>query len=267
MPLEQIVTDQIGNTVELPATETLRIVSVVPSQTELLFHLGLNKEVAGITRFCVSPPQWQKEKAIIGGTKTLKIGMIENLKPNLIIANKEENVKEQIDTLGEKFPVWTSEVNNLADALQMIKAIGLITGKEFITRQMTDAIEMDFAALDHYINLHLLKPRRAAYFIWRNPYMVVGGDSFINDMVNRAGYQNVFADRERYPEVSAEEIKKADPKIILLSSEPYRFEEKHLDEFLELCPNADVKLVNGAMFSWYGSRLTQAPDYFRRLLT
>src|ERR1700741_3198050 len=106
--------DQTGRKISIPQIPQ-RIISLVPSQTELLFDLGLDKEVVGITKFCVHPPEWFQTKTRVGGTKQLKIDLIKQLQPDLIIANKEENVKEQIEELEKHFPVWISDVNNLED--------------------------------------------------------------------------------------------------------------------------------------------------------
>ena len=108
-------------------------------------------------------------------------------------------------------------------------------------------------------------PRRAAYFIWRKPYMAVGGNNFIDHLMRRAGFVNVFGELDRYPEVDAAHIAAARPEVLLLSSEPFPFTEAHRDEFAALAPGAEVLLVDGTLFSWYGSRLLKMPDYFAQL--
>ena len=123
-----IYPDQTGHSINLTAIPK-RIISVVPSQTELLFDIGLDEEVIGITKFCVHPEQWFRTKKRVGGTKQLNIDIINSLKPDLIIANKEENTREEISLLQSKYHVWTSDIGHLNDALCMIYDIGSITVK------------------------------------------------------------------------------------------------------------------------------------------
>jgi ABC-type Fe3+-hydroxamate transport system substrate-binding protein len=238
-----------------------RIVSLVPSQTELLFDLGLEAETIGITKFCVHPQQWFKTKERVGGTKTIKIDKIHQLKPDLIIANKEENVKDQIEELAKDYPVWLTDVNNLPDALQMITDIGTITGKTEFATASINSISKGFKAMQK-----MEKPLKTAYLIWRKPYMTVGGDTFINDMLMQCGFENIFADKPRYPEINIENLQIANCQLLLLSSEPYPFKQKHMDELSSHLPNTKIILADGEFFSWYGSRLQKAPQYFKQLI-
>jgi ABC-type Fe3+-hydroxamate transport system substrate-binding protein len=250
--------DQLGRAISLPSVPK-RIISVVPSQTELLFYLGLKKEIIGITKFCIYPANKFKSTAKIGGTKTLSIDKIKWLKPDLIIANKEENDQNQIEDLAKICPVWISDVNTLEDAIEMIERVGAVTGKIVESTVLSKAISQKF----NEINIQPLN-LRAAYFIWRKPYMVAGKNTFIDDMLHKCGLINAF-DIKRYPEVYAGTIVDARPDVILLSSEPYPFKDRHFDEFKAMLPNVTVKIVDGEMFSWYGSRLLKAPEYFREL--
>ena len=253
-----VFTDQIGRSIELKSLPG-RIISLVPSQTELLYDLGLDKQVAGITKFCVHPHEWFRSKTRIGGTKTLNLEKIRSLKPDLILANKEENVKEQVEELALEFPVWTSDINNLDDALHMIRAVGSITGKEEAASGIGIQVENQFRDLSS-----LILPRiRAAYLIWRDPYMTVGGDTFIHDLLAHAGFENIFSNHTRYPMIEIESLRDAD--TILLSSEPYPFHERHIQEISALLPSKKILLVDGEMFSWYGSRLLYAANYLRDL--
>ena len=251
--------DQLGRTVEIKQTPK-RIISLVPSQTELLFDLGLDEEVIGITKFCVHPEQWFKTKTRVGGTKQLHLEKIKKLQPDLIIANKEENVQSQIEELAKEFPVWVSDVNNLDDAFNMIESIGWITSKHVKAKQITDSIKENFSQLQ--TSNHTL---RTCYLIWKEPYMTVGGDTFINNMLFHAGFKNLFEGRTRYPEVTIEQLKAENCELLLLSSEPFPFKQKHVDELQSLLPDTKICLVNGEMFSWYGSRLLKAPAYFQQL--
>jgi len=238
-----------------------KIISLVPSQTELLFDLGLDEEVIGITKFCVHPEKWFRTKTRIGGTKTIDTEKIHLLRPDLVIANREENVKEQVDSLKQFTRVYVSDVKNFADALNMISQIGKLVNRESQSQILIEEIRKRFARLKK-INNEI----PAAYLIWRDPYMTVGGDTFISDMMKYCGLKNIFENKLRYPEISIEELQTLNCKILLLSSEPYPFKQKHIDELQPLLPNTKILLVDGEMFSWYGSRLLHAPDYFEQLM-
>lgn len=238
-----------------------RIVSLVPSQTELLFDLGLGDSVVGVTKFCIHPKEQVKYKAKIGGTKNFKFDLIDQLQPDLIIGNKEENYREGIEALQQKYKVWMSDIYTLDDALEMMQQVGKLTGTELKATELTASIKFGFEQLQP------IKPSiKTAYFIWRKPYMAVGSHNIIDHMLQRCGYENVFGNLARYPEVTAEQLQEANPQLILLSSEPYPFKEKHIQEFQEICPKASIKVVDGEMFSWYGSRLLQAPAYLQQVI-
>lgn len=256
-----MLTDQMDRTVELKNTPK-RIISLVPSQTELLYDLGLDSEVIGITKFCVHPEHWLRSKIRVGGTKQLNISKIKELAPDLIIANKEENVREQIEELAQSFPVWVSDVNTLEEALSMIRSVGALVNKKEKGTEISAAVQAAFE------NLHqgsAIFKARTCYLIWKDPYMTVGGDTFINDMLRHAGFPNMYASLARYPEITVDNLKEDCCEILLLSSEPYPFKEKHLVELKDLLPQTTIVLVDGEMFSWYGSRLLQSTAYFRQL--
>lgn len=240
----------------------MRIVSTVPSQTELLFDLGLDAEVVGITKFCEHPLKWQKEKVKIGGTKNLNIEKIQSLHPDWIFSNKEENIKEQIEALDKVPHHYTSDVYDLKSALNMIKDIGDITNKS----DEANAIAQNI--IDSFSNeLIPIQPKRSCiYLIWQDPYMSVGHDTFIHDMLTKCGWHNVMEDHKRYPSLSIEEIHTLNPDDILLSSEPYPFKEIHIQHFKSLFPNKNILLVDGTYFSWYGSRLQKSPQYFNTII-
>lgn len=255
-----VFTDQLNRAVNIRYLPK-RIISLVPSQTELLLFLGLDAEILGITKFCIHPADQVRGKAIVGGTKHLDMAVIHQLRPDLIIANKEENEQGQIDELTRSYPVWISDINDLATATAMITAVGALTGKVAEAEKLNADIGQLFE--------RIIKPAvslRTAYFIWRKPYMAAGQDTFINSLLELTGFTNVF-NQKRYPEIAVHNLIVADPEVVLLSSEPYPFKEKHLREFQAILPNARVILVDGEMFSWYGSRLLQAPMYFERLIS
>jgi ABC-type Fe3+-hydroxamate transport system substrate-binding protein len=241
-----------------------RIISLVPSQTELLSYLNLEKEVIGITKFCVHPEKWFKNKTRVGGTKNLNLKIIDQLSPDLIIANKEENVKEQIEELAKKYDVWITEVNNLNNAINMISDIGKLTNQTEAASALALQIKDKFEKLKNYFSDKRKVP--AAYFIWKDPYMVAAGDTFINDMMQYCGLENIFSEKKRYPEISLEEIVEKKCELMLLSSEPYPFKQKHKEEIQKQLPEIEIQLADGEMFSWYGSRLLQSIDYFQSFL-
>ncbi len=253
-------TDMTGRTIEVNYPPQ-RIVSLVPSQTELLYDLGLNDEVTGITKFCVHPETWFRNKQRIGGTKTVHIDKVKELNPDLIIANKEENTRSQIEELAAMFPVWISDIKTIGQGLQMICEVGDMTGKMVPALQLCNDISSGFLNLPK-----TNRPKKVAYFIWRNPWMCAGGDTFISDMIKRMGWVNVLADKDRYPEIDLQELVALQPDTILLSSEPYPFKEAHIAEIRAVLPAADIQLVDGEMFSWYGSRMQKAVPYLQKML-
>jgi len=251
--------DQTGRSIYLDKIPA-KIISVVPSLTELLYNLGLKDEVVGITKFCIHPEKWFLTKPKTGGTKTLDIPHIHGLHPDLIIANKEENVKGQVEALAAHYPVWVSDINDLEDAYQAIEQIGDLVGRKESAESIIRDIKRNFTQLI----MPKLKPR-ICYLIWRNPCMTVGGDTFIHSMLEAAGFENVFKDEMRYPIVSLDDIAAKNAEWIFLSSEPFPFKEKHIEEMKEHLPGATFLLVDGEMFSWYGSRMIHAPSYFLNL--
>ncbi|MES2062115.1 MAG: cobalamin-binding protein [Bacteroidota bacterium] len=251
--------DQMNKAVQLQQTPK-RIISIVPSQTELLFELGLEDQIVGVTKFCIHPADKVKQIAKIGGTKQLNIQAVHNLQPQLIIANKEENEQSQIEELMQHYPVWISDIQNLPAALDMITKVGEITGTETKAGSLVNKIAQQF---------HLLQPAqpklRVMYLIWRKPYMAVGHGTFINSMLQLCGFENAV-NTQRYPELNTDDIVAAKPDVVLLSSEPYPFAQKHIDEFKQMLPGAKIELVDGELFSWYGSRLLHSPGYFNALI-
>ena len=260
--MSRIVTDQMGLEVEVP-DRPLRIISLVPSQTELLFDLGLEEEIVGLTRFCIHPGNKTHTKERVGGTKRFDIEKIKALKPDLVIGNKEENYEEGITGLKKYFPVWMSDITTLEDAYAMMASVGDVTDRQPQAAKLIDEIKTKFQSI---INQEpKIINQSCAYFIWRKPYMVAANGTFIDQMLGILGVRNVFDDKNRYPQVTAEDIAAHKPDWIFLSSEPYSFTDRHKAEFREICPQASIIIVNGELFSWYGSRLKYTPEYFLQL--
>lgn len=255
-----ISTDQTGRSVTLEHAPQ-RIVSLVPSQTELLYALGLDEEVCGITRFCVHPQEWFSTKTRVGGTKDFKPELIRSLKPDLIIANKEENDRQRLEDLMQDIPVWVSDVHDLDSALSMIGEAGRLCGREAAAQVLRAEINLQFEELAALASSGRHTGRRCVYYIWKDPWMCAGSDTFIADMLRRCGLE-VWPDATRYPELRPESLKSDPPDLLLLSSEPYPFKQDHLEELRRILPETRILLVDGEYFSWYGARLKHAVPYF-----
>lgn len=251
------VTDQTGRPVNLhPPVQ--RIVSLVPSQTELLAYLGLDEEVLGLTAWCVHPGGWRQKKTVVGGTKDPDREKILALQPDLVLANKEENPREAIETLAREVPVWVSDVRSLAQAGEMIRQVGELVQRAPQARQLNQEIATARQALQKYPVLPV------AYYIWKDPWMLAGPDTFISAMLEAAGLRNVLPDTgERYPALDREALATLPHALHLLSSEPFAFTTGHMHA---LAPHlrGPVKIVDGQHFSWYGSRILPALRYLER---
>jgi ABC-type Fe3+-hydroxamate transport system substrate-binding protein len=257
--MQKSFTDQMGReiTINFPPK---RIISIVPSQTELLFDLGLDREIIGLTKFCIHPIEKFAERTKVGGTKKLNIDLIKDLKPDLIIGNKEENTQSDIEELSEYFPVWMSDIFTLDDAMKTIGEIGALVNREPEASYLNHLISAGFNDLKTLALQHRID-KKIAYLIWRKPYMAAGKNTFIDDILLTNGMTNMIK-QERYPTITLDELKTLNCELILLSSEPYPFGEKHIEEIQAVIPDAKIMLVDGEMFSWYGSRLVKAVQYF-----
>ena len=256
-----IAIDQLNRSIKINSSPK-RIISLVPSQTELLANLNLEKDVIGITKYCVHPNSWWISKQKVGGTKNLNLNKIYDLRPDLIIANKEENRKEDVELLMKKFPVWISDVKNLESAKDMIFKIGTITQKTLESKLIIENINKVFSSLNFKNPIR----KKIAYLIWDKPIMTINNDTFINDIIEKIGFVNIFKCKtDRYPQISIDELKESNPDILFLSSEPFPYKKKHLDKYRILLPETKIELVNGEYFSWYGSRLQACKDYFSEL--
>ena len=240
----------------------MRIVSIVPSLTELLFDLGLEKELVGRTKFCIHPAPDIKSIPKIGGTKTVNISAVEALQPDLIIANKEENTKADVLALQKISQVYVSDISNFAQALESIEQIGRLTGRTEEAEILNEGIRKNFRKLPGKEGAR----KKVAYLIWKAPLMTIGHDTFIHDMLEICGFENVFGVQTRYPIITPDDLQKERPDYIFLSSEPFPFKDKHINEIEKILPDSKVVLVDGEYFSWYGSRMLAAADYFERLI-
>lgn len=257
--MQKTFVDQMGRDVVINYPPK-KIISVVPSQTELLFNLGLDQEIIGLTKFCIHPIEKFAERTKVGGTKKLNIDLIKALEPDLIIGNKEENTQADIEELAECFPVWMSDIYTLDDAMKTIGQIGELVNREPEAAYLNYLISAGFSDLKTLAAQHQVD-KKVAYLIWRKPFMAAGKNTFIDEVLMINGMSNVIKE-SRYPEVSLAELKTANCEMLLLSSEPYPFSEKHIAEIQQELPDVKIQLVDGEMFSWYGSRLVKAVQYF-----
>ncbi|GAB4294530.1 MAG: helical backbone metal receptor [Marinilabiliales bacterium] len=253
--------DHIGNCISIKNSPN-KIISLVPSITELLFDLGLDENIAGITKYCVHPQDKIKNHTIIGGTDNPDIELIYKINPDLIIASKEENNETIVRALMNDFNVFVTDIHNFNDAIGFIYDIGQITDKIDIANLIIKEINDNFSTLKPK-----LFPKRAIYLIWKNPYMTINKNTFINNMLEYAGFQNLSGYKNiTYPVISIDEIIEQNPEYLLLSSEPYPFSEKDKEELKYYLPETEILIVDGEFFSWYGSRMKYAPAYFNQLL-
>ena len=254
------VTDQLNRRFEVPRYPK-RIISLVPSQTEYLIETGIGERLVARTHFCIHPKETVRNIPRIGGTKKIRIEAVKDLKPDLIIANKEENEKEQIELLSEHFPVWISDIKNPVDAIAMMEALQEVCSLPEENRKFVANIRQAFASPPAP---HVYTSKKVLYVIWKDPWMVAGHDTFIHSMLNWAGLQNACKE-DRYPVLEEEAILALRPDILLLSSEPYPFGKKHQLYWKEKLPNTRTVLADGEMFSWYGSRMALFPQYLMAL--
>ncbi|MGX9987028.1 ABC transporter substrate-binding protein [Soonwooa purpurea] len=237
----------------------MKIVSLVPSLTEILFDFGLSsEEVIGRTKFCIHPKSFVEDVEIIGGTKNIDIEKIKSLNPDIILANKEENVKEQVEELMNTHKVVVTHVETLEDNYYLLKNLGNLLNKKETAQQFNLKIQEQF---------NFVKPEKklkAAYLIWKNPYMSIGRDTFIHHILEEIGFENIFKNQKRYPTFELNELAIAD--VIFLSSEPYPFKEKHIELMRDVFPDKIIRIVDGEAFSWYGTRISKLGTYYQDLI-
>jgi iron complex transport system substrate-binding protein len=259
--------DQLGNEFSLENAPK-RIVSLVPSQTELLCDLGLESSIVGVTKFCVHPYHLKSTKIIVGGTKKVNYEKIAELRPDIIIANKEENTAEIVSELRSICPVWVTDIITIEHSLQMISDFGQLFNCRTEAQKWIDKINFSLGDFNSFI---ADKPElKVAYFIWKNPYMAAGDNNFINEMLKLNRFKNIYDGNPktpgRYPEVIIQKLRiQGDPEVVFLSSEPYPFKDEDAFEIGRFTHHAKMVFVDGEMFSWYGSRLVKALSYFKNL--
>ncbi|WP_029038828.1 ABC transporter substrate-binding protein [Salinimicrobium xinjiangense] len=253
--------DQLDRKIELKELPQ-RIASLVPSQTELLVDLGLREQIVGVTKFCVHPKDLRRQKKVVGGTKQVHYDRISNLDPDIILCNKEENTEEMVAELEKIAPVHVSEVKTIDDSLELILQYGEMFGVANKASEIAE--EIDNLRKEFQEEMEKVPERRVAYFIWKNPWMVAGKDTFIDHLLELNRFKNVFSEGDsRYPEISLEQLRQKKVELLLLSTEPFPFKEKDKETLKKEVGMDGVHIVDGEYFSWYGSRLRAAFQYFR----
>lgn len=257
------IKDQLGREISLKSTPK-KIISLVPSQTELLFDLGLENELVGITKFCVHPYHLKATKKIVGGTKKVNFSKIKALQPDFILCNKEENTYELLLELEKIAPTYFSNVNSIQDSINLITDLGKIFKRRTESSNLIAKIEFKLADFKQFIKD---KPiRKVAYFIWANPWMVAGNDTYINEILKLNKFENIYENKSRYPKIEINKIRhEGDPEVIILSSEPFSFKDEHALKIGSYTNRAVTVFGDGELFSWFGSRLLLSFDYFKEL--
>ncbi len=249
--------DQLGNQLKLTAIPH-RIISLVPSQSEYLWDLGIKP--VGITKFCIHPDEMFRTIERVGGTKSLDLEKIRQLKPDLIIGNREENELKQIRELQNEFPVYMSDIITVNDALKMMSDLAMLCDREKEGQKLLTDIERSLDSIRNYFI-----PQTVLYFMWNNPYMAAAGETFIDSVLSHAGFKNAVSHLQRYPIIDTDTLTALKPDLCFLSSEPFPFKEVHIAELQKVLPDSKIVLVDGEMFSWYGSRLSQLHKYIKIL--
>lgn len=258
-----IYKDSLNREISISKTPQ-RIISLVPSLTELLHDMGLERQIVGVTKYCVHPVHYQHTKKLVGGTKKVKYQVIKDLKPDFILCSKEENTKEMVTELESIAPVYVSDVNTFEEALALIEQLGLVLNRRTKSQHIIDKI--NFRLQQFQSSIKNIRIRKVAYFIWANPWMVAGSETFIDDMLRICRFENAYATKERYPEINIAQMQLHEkPDLLMFSSEPYSFKDEDVYEVLRSNRKILTIYVDGQYFSWYGSRLIKAFDHFKQI--
>jgi len=257
------IKDQLGREISLTSTPK-RIISLVPSQTELLCDLALENELVGITKFCIHPYRLKSIKTIVGGTKKVDFDKIKALKPDFILCNKEENTYNFLPKLEKIAPTYFSDINSINDTINLIRDLGVLLNRR--TESSNLITKINFKLNDFKVFIKDKPTRKVAYFIWAKPWMVAGNDTYINELLKLNKFENIYANLSRYPKIEINKIRhEGDPDVILLSSEPFPFKDEHAMEIGTYTNRSVTVFADGELFSWYGSRILRSFDYFKKL--
>lgn len=248
-----------------------RIVSLVPSLTELLCDLGLAPLLVGRSGFCIHPAETVRAIPKVGGTKDVNIEKIRKLGATHLIVNIDENEKPMVDQLAQFIPhIIVTHPLGPRDNLPLYRLLGGIFGAEKEAESLCTAFEQEYATLAAVRANHNMPPRTMLYCIWKDPWMTISDDTYIARMLAEIGWTcwstpQLAAAGARYPKFEWTDAVAQAIDGVLLSTEPYRFTEAHVDA-LERQIGKPVELVDGEMLSWYGSRAIRGLRYLRDLI-
>lgn len=253
----------------LPPGGPRRIVSLVPSLTEALFALGLGERVVGVTEWCVHPATEVARLPKVGGTKTPDLAALRALGPDLVLANREENRRRDVAALeAAGIPVWLTYPRTVREGAELLAELA---GLGAPPERAAEVVGPTLAAVVD-AEARPAGPRpRVFCAIWRAPWMSVGRDTYIHDMIQLSGGANVFAGRagRRYPIVAEADLVAAAPEVVLLPDEPYRFEARDAAELrgldLPAARTGRIHLIDGTLVSWYGPRIRRALETLQAL--
>ena len=240
-----------------------RIVSLVPSLTEALFAFGVGSRVVGRTRYCTQPPRLVGRVAKVGGTKKVDVERVLSLKPDLVVAVREENTREDIEDLEEAgVPIFVGAPETVAEAVGMLRKLAERVGVPE-AEAVLGPIERVYGRLRGEKRWEGSNGTRRVFVpIWKGPYMSVGSDTYVHDVLQTCGGENVCGGSTRYPVLNLGEVKDLEPEVVLLPDEPYPFSAEDLSEFLALdipaVRKARVYLVDGKLLTWYGPRMASS---------
>lgn len=245
-----------------------RIVSLCPSQTETLVELGLLSHLVGRTRYCVRPRTALKAVPTVSGTKTFTTVEISALRPDLVIAEKEENPKDRVlDLVTASIPVYVTDVSDLKTARKMILDLGGLTGTRARAEHLVSECDRTLSE-----TRGTFSKMTALYLIWRNPWMAAHEHTYIHAVLEHLGFENACRpfsmarpDAGRYPALSAEDMRILDPDVVFLPSEPFPFRDRHAAEIREILPRTTVLLIDGEPMSWYGARMRELKSFAHSL--
>ena len=260
--------DDLGDRVELNVPAA-RIVSLVPSITETLFELGAGGQVAGVTDYCIHPAAAVAQILKVGGTKGFSLDRVVGLEPDLVIANKEENRKPEVEALRRECPVFVTDPRTVEQAMKTVLDLGMLTGRAVEASTMAADCE---SRLSGVYPATLARPFRTVCFVWRDPWMAVGSDTYVGDLLDTFGFKNIFASEDgRYPQTSLEAVLDRGPEVIMLPDEPFEFGSGDVGEieafFAERGAPVKIFAMDGTLLTWFGYRTALGVDYLQRTKT
>ena len=246
-----------------------RIVSLVPSLTEALFAFGAGERVVGRTRYCLWPPRAVGKVPTVGGTKKVDVPRLLELEPDLVVAVREENSRENVEMIqGSGVPVFVGAPESVEGALWLLRELARVVEAPR-TEAVLNPIERVYGRLRE--GGGRVQSRRVFVPIWKNPYMSVGSDTYAHDVLETCGGENVCGGSTRYPVLTLEEVEAAQPEIVLLPDEPYPFSAEDLEDFYALdipAAHSDrIHLVDGKLLTWYGPRMASSLSQLAALLS